>query len=268
MNIETANRLAKLRKKHGLSQEDLADKLGISRQAVSKWERAEASPDTDNLISLAKLYNMSLDDLLNSDEEEIPQDNTKKEEEKEKETKRDYVNIGLNGIHISSKEGDEVHIDTKGIHVNSEDVVVDRKPVIHINERCTHPLIFKIGEWINAPLLLLALIAFLLLGFLGHYWNSAWILFLVPEIIASILRAIGKGKFSLFNAPFFFTALYFFLCMVYPGLEANIWHIAWVSFLGIPLYYALVGPLDKILGKRKTKIKIKTVDADSIKEED
>ena len=64
MNIETANRLYELRKKNGLSQEELADKLGISRQAVSKWERAEASPDTDNLICLAKLYNVSLDDLL------------------------------------------------------------------------------------------------------------------------------------------------------------------------------------------------------------
>ena len=37
MNIETANRLAELRKKNGLSQEELADKLGLSRQAVSKW---------------------------------------------------------------------------------------------------------------------------------------------------------------------------------------------------------------------------------------
>ncbi len=67
MNIEIANRLHQLRKKHNLSQEDLAAKIGISRQAVSKWERAEASPDTDNIISLAKLYGVSLDELLMTD---------------------------------------------------------------------------------------------------------------------------------------------------------------------------------------------------------
>ena len=65
MNVEIANKLVKLRKTSGLSQEALAEKIGVSRQAVSKWERAESSPDTDNLISLARLYNVSLDDMLN-----------------------------------------------------------------------------------------------------------------------------------------------------------------------------------------------------------
>jgi len=69
MNIEIANRLVQLRKQNNLSQEELASKIGISRQAVSKWERAEASPDTDNLILLAKLYNISLDELLKTEEE-------------------------------------------------------------------------------------------------------------------------------------------------------------------------------------------------------
>ena len=64
MNIEIANRLVELRRSRGLSQEELAAKLGVSRQAVSKWERAESSPDTDNLVALARLYDVSLDALL------------------------------------------------------------------------------------------------------------------------------------------------------------------------------------------------------------
>lgn len=64
MTIEIANRLIELRKRAGLSQEELADRLGISRQAVSKWERAESGPDVDNAIMLSRLYNISLDELF------------------------------------------------------------------------------------------------------------------------------------------------------------------------------------------------------------
>ncbi len=66
MNIEIANRLQQMRKKNGLSQEELAAKMGVTRQAVSKWERAESAPDMENLILLAKLYGVTIDELLNT----------------------------------------------------------------------------------------------------------------------------------------------------------------------------------------------------------
>ncbi|WP_139653751.1 helix-turn-helix domain-containing protein [Raoultibacter phocaeensis] len=69
MNVEIAQRLAELRRDKGYSQEELAEKLGLSRQAVSKWERAESSPDTGNLVALAKLYGVTLDELLRFDED-------------------------------------------------------------------------------------------------------------------------------------------------------------------------------------------------------
>ena len=92
MNIEIANRLVTLRKRNSLSQEALAEKLGISRQAVSKWERAEASPDTDNLILLSRIYGISMDELL-STEDEIPVSYMDMEEEKlpEKEIREEEV---------------------------------------------------------------------------------------------------------------------------------------------------------------------------------
>ena len=68
MNIKLADRLVELRKEHKLSQEALAEKLGLSRQSISKWERAEASPDTDNLIALAEVYGVTLDELLGNNE--------------------------------------------------------------------------------------------------------------------------------------------------------------------------------------------------------
>lgn len=53
-----------LRKKAGLSQEALAEKLGVSRQAVSKWENDNGMPETEKLIAMAKLFDTSLDDLI------------------------------------------------------------------------------------------------------------------------------------------------------------------------------------------------------------
>lgn len=88
MNIKLADRLVELRKHHKLSQEALAEKLGLSRQAISKWERAEASPDTDNLIALAELYGVSLDQLLgNNEPEKEPQPQPVKKQLGEKQIK-------------------------------------------------------------------------------------------------------------------------------------------------------------------------------------
>ena len=67
MNVEIAQRLAEMRREQGFSQEELAARLGLSRQAVSKWERAESSPDTGNLIALADLYGVTLDELVRVD---------------------------------------------------------------------------------------------------------------------------------------------------------------------------------------------------------
>ena len=117
MTIEVANKLVKLRKENGLSQEELASKLGISRQAVSKWERAEASPDTDNLICLAKLYNVSLDDLLKTDEtvEEIKEDQLLKNNQQE--IKEETLNINGEEVKVASDleiTGDNIKVKSDG----------------------------------------------------------------------------------------------------------------------------------------------------------
>lgn len=64
MSTSLATRLSDLRRAHGLSQDTVAEHLGIARQSVSKWERGETTPDSENLIALAQLYGTSLDDLL------------------------------------------------------------------------------------------------------------------------------------------------------------------------------------------------------------
>lgn len=63
-------KLAYLRKKEGLSQIEVSEKLAVSRQAVSRWESGESRPSTDNLQALCKLYHVPLDDLLNESNDE------------------------------------------------------------------------------------------------------------------------------------------------------------------------------------------------------
>lgn len=143
MNIETANRLLQYRKKHNLSQEELAAKIGVSRQAISKWERAEASPDTDNLVLLAELYGVSLDELLKGENAKSENDEKSEENKSEPnsnqgyqynysysygpngETETKYEKVDKvsfkNGIHVDSKDGDHVHINFKdGVHVHDK----------------------------------------------------------------------------------------------------------------------------------------------------
>lgn len=66
-----ADKIIDLRKKNGLSQEQLAAKLGVSRQSVSKWEGAQSTPDMDKILKLADLFGVSTDYLLR-DEVEAP----------------------------------------------------------------------------------------------------------------------------------------------------------------------------------------------------
>ena len=62
--MEIAERLQKLRRKNGYSQEQTAELLGISRQAVSKWESGQGKSDLDNLVRLTEIYNTSADYIL------------------------------------------------------------------------------------------------------------------------------------------------------------------------------------------------------------
>lgn len=143
MDLAMAQRLVDRRKTAGLSQEALAAQLGVSRQAVSKWERSESSPDTDNLIALAALYGVSLDELLygeavdstdDSQADDEAQDSdagtksSDKAEEAEASTEhadcsdKPLADISLaRGIHvIDPNKGEKVHVGWNGIHVANE----------------------------------------------------------------------------------------------------------------------------------------------------
>ena len=165
MDLAMAQRLVDRRKAAGLSQEALAAQLGVSRQAVSKWERSESSPDTDNLIALAALYGVSLDELLygeaaddadcpegsdagteasdKAEEDENSADNTSRSDKPLVDislargihvidpNKGEEVHVGWNGIHVTNdRKGEEVHVGPGGVHV---DTLEDDGHSVHTN---------------------------------------------------------------------------------------------------------------------------------------
>ena len=78
MKNNLSDNIKKLRKDNNLSQEDLADKLGVSRQSISKWEQGDAYPEMDKLMQMAELFNVSLDNLVHSNISEVKtKDNNK-----------------------------------------------------------------------------------------------------------------------------------------------------------------------------------------------
>ena len=62
--MEFHNKLYNLRKQKGLSQEELANRLNVSRQTISKWEVGDSTPDMENLIAISDLFEISLDELV------------------------------------------------------------------------------------------------------------------------------------------------------------------------------------------------------------
>ena len=84
--MQLSDKIVGLRKSNGMSQEDLAEKLNISRQSISRWEMGSALPDATNILQLSKLFSVTTDYLLNDDYKsdndlpkikEIKEDNSK-----------------------------------------------------------------------------------------------------------------------------------------------------------------------------------------------
>lgn len=84
MNI--GKNLIVLRKKNGFSQEELAEKIGVTRQTISKWELEETYPDINQTLELSKVFNVTLDELVNNDVSNVIINRIENTEKKVKKT--------------------------------------------------------------------------------------------------------------------------------------------------------------------------------------
>lgn len=168
METKLGEKLYELRKKHGYSQEALADILNVSRQAISKWECDEALPETTNLIALSKLYGVSLDELI---------DHTP--------TAQSDNGISINGQNINitvkgksdykNEIAEEVAIETDEQRKQLEMT----RPILEIALEACYPVLITV--------------AFLLWGFLvPNGWKVSWTLFITIPPFYSLIDCFRK----------------------------------------------------------------------------
>ena len=105
METTLGARIALLRKQNGWKQDELAEKMGVSPQAVSKWENDQACPDITLLPKLAKLLNISVDELLSGKEEKEEETTIVLPEEQRKD-----ISKMLFRIVVDSADGDRVRV--------------------------------------------------------------------------------------------------------------------------------------------------------------
>ena len=207
-------KLKELRLKNKMSQEELANKLGVTRQAVSKWEQNLALPDTNNLISIAKIFNVKVDELVNYNTE-LSNDNTNVDDIKNND---------------NSSNNNETNLD-KNENKEIEDV--------------KNTEIYKI---LSSVTFLICLIIFILVGmYAPNGWNYSWIIWLLFPTFLSLFESIKRKKASIFLFPVLITAIYLFIGMFFKA-----WHPYWLLFLITPIYYLIAEAIDKnIIFKKK-----------------
>lgn len=199
MSIKQGDYLKELRMKKGLSQEKLAEQLGVSRQSVSKWEQGYAVPSSDNVLELSKLYGISADDILNC---EAPKAAADEKEEASKPQKSQQA---------------EVH----------DDAVAEKEHEVKSTEK------HKKHSWLFAAYPCIAVFITLALGaFDSALWKTSWIFLLTIPLYYTGSIAIKKKNALIFCYPV--AVLIVFLL---GGFYASLWHPLWILFVTIPIYY-------------------------------
>lgn len=260
------NNLYKLRRSAGLSQEEFADRLGVSRQAVSKWERGEAYPDTDNLIAISEMFGITIDELLRGENIAVnasATDDTNEQSDKGEGAqaagdKSFRINVGDNVV-VNLNGDIEVDDEDGKVRVGFEngDITVDEEDGVRVKLGKFGISVTKNGDGDDddddddedsvsvsilkaAPYPVIVSCAFLALGLIFDAWAWAWTLFITIPVYYSLVTAIRRRRFSDFAYPIFVTFLY---CLF--GMLFSWWHPGWIIFITIAIYDPIATAIDK-----------------------
>ena len=212
-------RLVKLRKLAGLSQEEVADKLEVTRQTVSKWETGQSSPDLDKVLPLCSLYNVTPDELLHdggteeADAEMLKGNFERAEEQADRMIAKKRL-LGILGgvmLYFVAIAFEMTAIAVLNINPVSASAIfimlfalatliiiysatIYKKKVLKKKTKTKEE---KLYEQINSILAFSTLAIYLLVSFLTMAWHITWILWIVYAILSQITRlaiSLKTGK--------------------------------------------------------------------------
>lgn len=205
-------RLIKLRKAAGLSQEEVADKLEVTRQTVSKWETGQSSPDLDKVLPLCSLYNVTPDELLHdggseeADEQKAKDGAARAEELFDKSAaKKKTIGI-LSGIMLYFVAIAFIMV---AIPVAKFNPIIASAIFLLVLALATMVIIYsaiiyrkksevrekvsredKINESVNSVLALITLVIYLAVSFMTMAWHITWIIWIIYALVTKIVDLI------------------------------------------------------------------------------
>ena len=189
-------RLLELRKKEHLSQEEVADKLNVSRQTVSKWETGQSTPDFDKILPLCELFNISTDELIKGekeDEERVVVNNTT--EIRKKRAKGIgigilsyfiavvWIMIAIPVLFINPIVASGIFLLIGGIgttYIVYTCIVYKKEK----EKKDEDPLLKKIESIVS----MITLTIYLLVSFATMAWHITWILWIIYALVIEIIK--------------------------------------------------------------------------------
>lgn len=202
--MDIGARLLDLRKSKNLSQEEVAYKLGVSRQTISKWETNQSSPDFDKILPLCDLYGVSTDYLLTGKMKNDKESDITKQDIRELRAKGIGISVlmyilSVAWITIAIPFLDMDPILAAGIFlaicgVATYKVVYtcirykNKKDVEKVNENN------KVAKQINEIISLIVVIIYFIVSFTTGAWYITWVLFIVCGLCEAVVKLVFMLK--------------------------------------------------------------------------
>ena len=199
MNI--GEKLYELRKEKHLSQEEVAEKLDVTRQTISKWETNQSTPDFDKIRPLCELYGITADELLTGERKEITNQPENKQNVKEKRAKGIalgvltyfiaivWIMISIPVLMINPIVGAGVFILICGIatYIIIYTCITNK---IEKETKEKNPLIKRINNIIE----IICFITYMIISFTTMAWHITWIIFVICGLLEEIVKLIFELK--------------------------------------------------------------------------